>query len=389
MKVCFVSYDYPPNIIGGTGTYAKELVAGLKAEGHQVTVITRSGKNQDAGVIGLDVNRIGLLGRLLFIRRVGALLPSVVESRGVDLIHFNEPYLLTKSNLSVPIVTSFHNLLSKVLRAQIVDLRNSVQSMHDLYDLTLSYPVGSVAEILTAHSSDTIICPSPMLASEIVSFCHVNQKKVHFVPNGMDLKKFDSVRSENSEILTSYGLERDSYLLFVGRFHPLKGPQYLIRAFEAIRNDFPNLKLVLVGSGIMEQRLKKQASRRIVFTGQINNLEDKKSLIENSIALVIPSVFEGMPMVALEALACGKPVVATATGAIPSMVKHKFNGYLVKPKDWEGIQKALEHLLDNPKVRDKMGSRSRDMVQNFSIENMVRKTIQIYEHTMAEYQRSL
>jgi glycosyltransferase involved in cell wall biosynthesis len=213
-----------------------------------------------------------------------------------------------------------------------------------------------------------------------------SKEKFVVVPNGIDIKQFDAVNNLPESVLADYGLEKENFVLYMGRLSFLKGVDYLIEAFKKVEKRCPNLKLVIAGKGDFEPYLKKIAHnmKSIVFLGFIDSIRLKKLLYQNSLAVVLPSsVYETSPMVILEAMSCSKPVIATNIGGNPYMIRHGENGFLSKPRDSENLANLISVLCENETSGRKMGRRGRKLVENeFTSEKMVNRTLKIFESLM-------
>jgi glycosyltransferase involved in cell wall biosynthesis len=157
-----------------------------------------------------------------------------------------------------------------------------------------------------------------------------------------------------------YNLDGD-YILYIGRMHPLKGIDVLIRAMPYVRKHV-DLKLVVIGPG--DQRPYRGLAEKlgvkdhIVFLGYVDE-ETKIGAIDESLGVVIPSVssyVEVYPMVISEAWARGKPVLATSVGGIPYRVKHLVNGLLIPPRDFKALAEAIITIATNKELGTKLGS---------------------------------
>jgi len=263
---------------------------------------------------------------------------------------------------------------------------SSMKTPEDISVLVLRNPVGILCDILSAQLSDKIICPSPSIAREIQSYCFVNEEKLHVVPNGIDLKAFDGVKAFDSTLLDKYGLENEKFVLFVGRLFFLKGVDYLIRAFEIVRKDCKDLKLVVMGSGPCEPNLKEVARDvdGVLFVGHVDSPSIKRLFYESCLTVAVPSMHETLPTVVIEAMAYGKPVIATNVGGNPFMIKNGKNGFLVAPKDTESMSQFIKTLYENPDLRRNMGAYGRELVEkNFSYEKMTAETLKVYESLLS------
>ncbi len=152
-----------------------------------------------------------------------------------------------------------------------------------------------------------------------------------------------------NDFLAETDVNFNNEVLFVGRNDRVKGIPYLIEAFTKIEKDFPGFKLSLVGEGLPEGRLP---------------LREVRSRMTNCYCLVVPSITEGLPRVILEAMALGKPVVASRVGGIPDLVKDGQNGFLFEVGDVEQLAQKLRILLNNKEMAMEMGKRGRELIQS-------------------------
>jgi glycogen(starch) synthase len=380
MKVCFISFEYPPKNIGGLGTYAEHLLKGLNDMGVDVCTITRGDQTTyNPKMYKLFIPDMPYWRRFYFTKRAIELANKLNKFWNFDLIHLNGPYPIT-GGLDLPTVCTFHSIHLNEIKMKFRTLKR-IKTVKDITDLVLKDPVGSSFDIITARASDRIICVSPHLASLIRSYCLVDDQKVCVVPNGIDLEVFDKIEDPATSVLSNYNLEKDKYLLFIGRLSLLKGVQHLIGAFRTIKKEYPDLKLAIVGTGEYGDYLRNlaQGTDGIVFLGYVDAPKVKKALYENCVAVVLPSSYEGLPMVVLEAMACKKAVIASEVGGIPLIIKHGKNGFLAKPGDSRSLEKFIRILFENPDLRTKMGSFGRKLAEdNFTVDKMVNKTLIVY-----------
>lgn len=378
MKVCLVSFEYPPRNVGGAGTYADLLVDGLKRRGADVYTITRGEKNDhDQRIYRVIVHDKEYWQRLFFNNLALDLVDDLNRKHHFDVVHFNESHIVTRSP-KLPMVCTFHS--TQLHELQISLQGRSFRNAKGIRDVLVKNPLGYLWDIITCHLSDTIICPCPDLI-DLLRYCHVDKKKIHIIPNGINPKIFDNTCCDDFA-LDRYVLEKDNFVLYMGRLNPLKGIEYLIKAFQNLKKQHTQLKLVIAGKGEFEPYLKKIASgtKDIGFIGYINSMATKKLLYENCLAVVVPSLYETFPMVVLEAMACSKPVVASNVGGIPLMVRHGKNGFLVKPKDVNELEISISKLLADSDSRSKMGFFGRKRVENeLSADRMVDETLKVYE----------
>jgi glycosyltransferase involved in cell wall biosynthesis len=167
-----------------------------------------------------------------------------------------------------------------------------------------------------------------------------------------------------------------------GRLVRLKGIEYLLRAVAALQPEFPDLVLEVAGSGPEQEALTRQAqalglSGRVRFLGWVKELGP---VLARWGVFVLPSLEEAFPMAALEAMAAGLPVVASAVGGIPELVEDGRTGYLVPPGDPAALADCLRVLLLDPEQQRVLGAAGQAHVrEHFSAERMVARFAEIYD----------
>jgi glycosyltransferase involved in cell wall biosynthesis len=179
----------------------------------------------------------------------------------------------------------------------------------------------------------------------------------------------------------SLGLDQNGTVVgFVGWLLPIKGPEYLLKAMEYVWPEHPEASLVFVGKGDLDldlrtQALEVSANGRVKFLGWRNDINEIMPVFD---MLVLPSLNEGMGRVLVEAMAAGKPVVASRVGGIPDLVQHGETGYLVPPADEKALADGIKKLLDDPGNAWEMGQRGKEYCQKFSLEAMIEKLDDLY-----------
>ncbi len=166
---------------------------------------------------------------------------------------------------------------------------------------------------------------------------------------------------------------------YVGRLIPAKGLVYLLSAIKQIQDEHPNVALVIVGDGPQRRTLEMMAKDlgiKSVFAGWQSDTLPFYELMD---IFVLPSFFEGLPNVILEAMAMEKPVVAARVGGIPDLIMNRKNGFLVPIRDHKSIAIALKELITNDDLRKGMGQLNRQMVEkSFSWDKIVRNVEAVY-----------
>ena len=221
------------------------------------------------------------------------------------------------------------------------------------------------------------IVVSNAVGRQLCQSFHVPSEKVEVIHNSIPAAAFD--RPPNTSLKTMLNRGTDwPIVLSVARLDAQKGHTYLLAAICNV----PNALFVLVGDGSERASLEAQAARlgigdRVIFLGY---RDDVAELLANCDLLVLPSLYEGLPLSVLEAMAAGKPVVATSVGGTPEAVLDGETGFLVPSRDPTALVRAIQRLLTDACLRRKMGMAGRRRVQrNFSPTQMVAGVTQMYE----------
>jgi glycosyltransferase involved in cell wall biosynthesis len=203
--------------------------------------------------------------------------------------------------------------------------------------------------------------------------------KIITIPSAVNSSLLNDVSLKDAESRPSYPV-----ILYVGRLAPRKGVHYLLQAMPHIIKHFPKVRLLVVGAGPLENYLK-DLSRRlslqnsVTFLGYVSD-ERIRKLLALADVVVVPSIFEGCPLVLLEAMATGKPVVASAVQGIPEVVKHDFSGLLVNPGNIREIEQTIIRLMKDKKFADYLGENARQtIIKDYSWEKIARRTQEVYE----------
>ena len=207
--------------------------------------------------------------------------------------------------------------------------------------------------------ADAIVCISDFTRSQLMSAVDEDQwPKLHVVRCGIEPAAYDRVGDPPSD-----GRPR---VLCVGRLFPEKGQSVLLHAFARIIERGVDAELELVGYGPAEDGLKRLSARlglsdRVIFAGAVGQ-DAIAAHYEAASVFCLPSFWEGIPVVLMEALACRRPVIATAVAGVRELVRDGENGLLVSPGREDELADALERLLEDPTLRRRMGEAGRDVV---------------------------
>jgi glycosyltransferase involved in cell wall biosynthesis len=238
---------------------------------------------------------------------------------------------------------------------------------------------------LVSRLVDRVIAVSEAARAFLISGKGYAARKIVVVPNGRDLSVFrpgvggQTVRKE-------LGIDRATPLVgVVGRLEDQKGHVYLLDAWRAVLAEFPDARLLLVGDGGLRGALEDRARRlgiasSVIFAGF---RRDVPRVLDALDVVALPSLYEGMPLTAIEASAMAKPVVATAVDGTPEVIREGRTGRLVPPREPAALSRALRMLLRDPVGAQQMGAAGRDFVlDRFDLTRQVEATARVYRETV-------
>jgi len=218
-----------------------------------------------------------------------------------------------------------------------------------------------------------VIAVSEAVREDLVNLGGVPKEKIEVIPNGLDLKEYapPPPRSSGPPVVG-----------VIGPLEKMKGQQFFIDAAKSVLNAMRDVEIVVVGSGSEETSLRKQV-RRLGIAKQVTfatDIADYRPALKAIDIFVLPSVQEGFGFTVLEAMASGKPVVASAVGGVYSLVIDGETGFLVDKGDSKAIAARVLQILRNPEMAEQMGRRAREMVEKeFDIWKVANRTIEQYK----------
>lgn len=232
---------------------------------------------------------------------------------------------------------------------------------------------------LALRNADAVIALTKDMKREIQKICN---REIIVIPNGIDLERFQNLSREEARNKLQIKAD-DKIIIFVGSLRPVKGVKYLIKAMKIVRQKEPNARLILIGNGEEKQDLVKltgdlNLGNLITFVGQIPN-EKVPEYMAASNVFVLPSLSEGFPLVSLEAMACGLPIVVSRVCGLPEIVEDGKNGFLVESGNPEQIAEKVLLLLEDDELRERMSRNNKEKVKDYTWEGVIGRLERIYE----------
>jgi len=233
-----------------------------------------------------------------------------------------------------------------------------------------------------------IITVSHFLKKELTEKYLLNEDRIEVIYNGVDTRRFIPNVSGQS-IRDSFNLGNCPTVLYFGRLAPYKGVQFLIEAIPQVLRELPETKFLIAGArrydaadiGRLVKKLNVKSS--VIFTGYVRN-RDVPKFYACCDVFCYPSLWEGFGLTPAEAQACGKPVVAFNTCALPEVVKDKHTGLLVESRNVEALGDGLVSLLQNKESCLRMGLEARSrVVRLFSWDKAAEQTLKVYREVLS------
>jgi D-inositol-3-phosphate glycosyltransferase len=412
LNIAMISYHTCPlatlggKDTGGMNVYVQELTRHLGKAGVHVDVFTRS---QDEHVPQV-LHDLGYGNRVVHIpagpeipmpkQELAEYLPKFVE--GVrhfaaekniqyDLIHSH--YWMSgvaarelKVHWGVPVIHMFHTLGMMKNR-----IARSPAEMEGEYRIT--------GEQQVLQTADRIVAATPAEKTQLEFLYHADPRQITIIPPGVDTSHFYPIPEEEAKAFI--GITRDDrMILFVGRIEPLKGIETLIRAISLLSGRGILTRcahyLTIIGGDISdtESELTSELQRLKALTRQVGiedlvlflGKRDQSSLpyyYSAAEVLVMPSHYESFGMVALEAMACGTPVVASQVGGLAYLVQDGITGFSIPDGDPEALADSLALLVCKDDLRKKMGEQAAHHARQYDWDIITQQILELYQ-TLSE-----
>jgi D-inositol-3-phosphate glycosyltransferase len=391
---------------GGMNVYVRDLTSQLGRMGIHVDVFTRS---QDEHVPHV-LHDLGFGNRVVHIpagpevprpkAELVQYLPQFVEGiqkfsdeKGLryDLIHSH--YWLSglagftlKKKWQVPQVHMFHTL--GVMKNLVARTPEEIEG---------EYRIQGERQVIQAV--DRIVAATPAEEFQLQTLYQADQNKITIIPPGVDTGRFYPISVDEARAVI--GLPNQGcIILFVGRIEPLKGVDTLIRAMAIMRQNGILTEcpqgLVIIG-GDPDKSPEEMTVEMARLKGLCRDLEMEDMILflgkrDQSLlpyyysaaeVLVMPSHYESFGMVALEAMACGTPVVASQVGGLQFLVQDGVTGYVVPNNDPQALADRLIQLIRNPELRQKMSQQAAEYAQGYAWEKITTRIVGLYREMTA------
>ena len=242
---------------------------------------------------------------------------------------------------------------------------------------------------LTSNLDDHVVAVSENTRQVELQATGVPQDKVSVVHNCIDVARHELTKSlDRNKIRADLVIPEDAFLLgVVGRLHHQKGLIYLLDALPIIKNSIEQVELLIIGEGDLKNDLEAHAdsigvSSFTKFTGPRTDIPEILRALD---VFVLPSLWEGLPLALLEAMASSLPVIATNVGGTPEVVIDQETGLLIQPSNSQTIADAVLLLFNDPNLRIRLGNAGSAFVYaQFSAQTLVKELETVYKHLLAQ-----
>jgi starch synthase len=400
LRIAILTKEDPPYTYGGAGVHVDRLtkeLASLDGGSHQICLLCFGDQNEALpNTIITGVNASAPVkdqdpGRQILLDTLSNDVAMVGKLDGADVIHCHTWYThlagcLLKQILRAPLVLTTHSL--------------EAQRPWKKEQLGPAYSASLWMEKTAYHNADAVIAVSAAMKQDVHRLYGVPLEKIHVIHNGIDTETYRPV--ENGEVLRAYGIDAGKpFILSVARLTRQKGIGYFLDSVKYLN---PGIQVVLCASSpdtadYMEEiaakveAIRSHRSGRVIWIKESVPVNDLVVLYTHASLFVCPSIYEPFGITNLEAMACRRPVVASAVGGIPEVVMDGETGRLVRfapagpdhpePEDPErfihDLAAAIDDMLLSPERLRAMGEKARQrVIKDFSWTAVARRTADLY-----------
>lgn len=411
MNIAMLSYHTCPlatlggKDTGGMNVYVRELATQLGRMKIHVDVFTRS---QDEHVPHV-LHDLGFGNRVVHVP-AGPEYPLPKSDLPQYLPTFTESIrrFAEEKNIQYDVIHSHYWMsgiaaleLQQAWNAPIVQMFHTLGHMKNRVALTPAEMEGSYrveGEQTVIRGAQRIIAATLAEKAQLEFLYQADKRKITIIPPGVDTSRFYPIPCEEARDVIGIPCG-DNMILYVGRIEPLKGIDTLIQALAAMRSDprlipIPHYLTIIGGDpDVTPQNMSAEMAHlrtlckdlglndMVLFIGK-RSQDTLPYYYSAAEIVVVPSHYESFGMVALEAMACGTPVVASQVGGLGFLVQNGVTGYSIPDRDPGALAERLTQLICDPELRAQLGAQAKDYAQAYAWENIASRMIQVYEQLL-------
>lgn len=352
LQIMVITQSLYPYVVGGAEIHAYQTSRRLSLK-HNIRLITEVSRPHRP-----------LLSSVLFVMKAVEL---AAKSEKTDVVHCHQAFVSSIAGLLIyyikrtPFIITCHGSDIRIMKKN---------------------PLIKLVQRIALSRASYITCVSKDVATILEREYRVPKNRITVIPNGYDVDFINRAKQETATDSNRQGAK----LVFVGSLRSAKSPQTLFEGFKRVLRRGLDIQLYVVGDGPLRPRLEQYCVNNSLVTkvSFLGTLPHEKALkvIATSTIFINTSIEEGLPTSLVEAMALGKPVIATAVGGIPEVVKDGINGVLVPPESSEHVAKALERLLTDPELRRKLGEAAAESVKDYTWGKIAEKYEIMYQKAL-------
>jgi glycosyltransferase involved in cell wall biosynthesis len=381
-KIVLLTWEFPPNIVGGLARHVAGLSRSLAKGSCEVYVVTAKTPNcPDYEVVNnVHVYRVSPLHEQEpnFLTWIAGLNLAMV-TKAIKLFERQPPDLIHAHDW---LVGSAAITLKKVLNAPMFATIHSTENGRNngIYTETQTFIHEKERQLIDA--ADRIIVCSEYMKNEIGNLFSKNPDELAVIANGVDN---EAVQTVQNDILSGVPIDPNRRLIFsIGRIVKEKGFDTIIDSVPALLNNHPDLYFIIAGKGPMLDEyhrliIEKGLQNHIYFIGFVSDAL-KAQLFNKCELAIFPSLYEPFGIVALESMVFGKPTIVAKTGGLSGIIDDRKTGLFMTPGDSDSLIEQVEFLLNNQEQSKKLAENAKTMVlKNYSWDKIAEVTKKIYE----------
>lgn len=343
--------------VGGVETQLMAVLSRLNKDRYNVSICCI----RDLGVLGVKAAEAGIETVALDLMKSNRFSPGIARQISKTVREHNIHILWTHQYVA----NLYGRMAAFLARTPVV-----ISNFHSLYDNPKIHR--RLFNHILSYGTDAMVAVSHAVASDIRKYDRVRPEKIIVIHNGIDLSRF-GITASQAECRRKLGLPEDDMIVgTIGRLSKEKNHKLIIDALNKLPAD---VKGLIIGDGPLRKTLEDKGGSRIYFTGQMDYNVIPLALNAMDI-FCFPSLWEGMALAPVEAMASGLPVVVSDISSLREVVEEA--GVFVSVTDAEALAKTLHMIISDTSFREQLAGKARERAKLFSIENTVRNYDELF-----------
>jgi glycosyltransferase involved in cell wall biosynthesis len=353
--------------VGGGETHLIGLLENLDRSLYHPVVLSFTRGHMVERVEALGIKCYVVKTNNAFDLTVGRKVYKILKKEAVDVVHAHGTraytnVILQAKALNIPVIYTVHGW-----------------SFHDDQNLLNKHLRIGIERLLVKNACRTILVSD---SNHLTGKKHLKNSKFDVIPNGVDLQRFN-MGVVTHDIRKELGIPSSAFLLgFIARVTKQKDPLGMIEGFYLAHKQCPDICLLMIGQGDLKERamlkVKELNIQSSVYFDDFR--QDIPEILKSIDVFCLPSLWEGLPIGLIEAMAVGKAVIATNVDGSKEIIQHARNGLLTKPENPKDLADAIIHLYCHETLKTKIEREARStIVKKYDLTRMVKQTEQIYQ----------